>query len=56
MSEYRILEQEGKYGLAHGRAILLEPVYTSLRITNNEPPEYTLKDFEDDPSIISVDE
>ena len=56
MSTYSIFEENGKLGLARGNIVLLKPVYNSLSITNNDPPEYTLKDFEDDPSVYIVDE
>jgi hypothetical protein len=56
MSTYSIFEENGKLGLARGSIVLLNPVYNSLAITNNDPPEFTLKDFEHDPSIYIVDE
>mgnify|MGYP001183675327 FL=1 len=56
MSTYRIFEENGKLGLARGSIVLLKPVYNSLAITNNDPPEYSLKDFENDPSVYIVDE
>jgi hypothetical protein len=54
MNEYQIFEKNGKYGLAYGSNILLNPAYSSLIITNNNPPEHTLKDYEDDQSVYEV--
>jgi hypothetical protein len=56
MSAYKIYEENGKFGLTYGNTILLNPIYKSLAITNNDPPEYTLKDFESDPSVYIVGE
>jgi hypothetical protein len=56
MSTYEIYKENGKFGLTYGKTILLKPIYKSLAITNNDPPEYTLKDFEDDPSVYNIRE
>ncbi len=55
---YTIVEANGRYGLAGTQGIILEPIYTSLVITNQDKPlpEYKLKKFEDDPYIDSVGE
>jgi hypothetical protein len=56
MRHLRIFVQAGKYGLADEDAVLLQPDYTSLEITNNAPPEYQLSNFADDPSVYLVEE
>ena len=56
MSDYQIFEENGKYGLAYRNTILLEPTCSSLVISNNDPQEYSLKDYEDDPSVYSIRE
>ncbi|MBI5953784.1 MAG: hypothetical protein HY865_19180 [Chloroflexi bacterium] len=56
MSAYEIHEENGKFGLTYEGTVLLKPTYKSLTIINNDPPEYTLKDFEDDPGVYIVGE
>ena len=54
MSNYQIFEQNGKFGLADEGAVLLKPVYTSLEITNNDPPEYAVSYYSYEPRITKV--
>ncbi|MBI5954781.1 MAG: hypothetical protein HY865_24240 [Chloroflexi bacterium] len=55
---YKIVEANGRYGLASTKGIILEPIYASLVIVNKDKPlpTHKLKKFEDDPYIDSVGE
>ncbi|MBI5954112.1 MAG: hypothetical protein HY865_20840 [Chloroflexi bacterium] len=53
---YKIVELNGKLGLTYNRTPMLEPIYSSVEITNDYSHEYTLDDYKDDPSIIGVGE
>ena len=56
MREFRVFDKDGRYGLAVGNIVLLPPVYTTLEITNDDPPEYQLSYYAYEPSIHTVRE
>jgi hypothetical protein len=53
---YQIVKQEEKYGLSYNRTPVLEPIYSSVEVTNKDSHEYTLKNYKDDSSIVEVNE
>ena len=55
---YKIVEANGRYGLASTKGIILEPIYTSLEVVNKDKPLplYKLKKIEDNPYIDSIGE
>ena len=55
---YKIVEANGRYGLASDQGIILDLIYSSLIIINKDKPlpNHKLNKFEDDPCIDSVGE
>ena len=54
LCQYEIIEQDGKYGLAYGQKVVIEPIYNSLELEDDTlppPPYERLAREENDPLV-----
>lgn len=54
LSQYQIVEQNGKYGLACNQKLIIEPFYNSIELVSDDlplPPYDLLNRYENDPSV-----
>jgi hypothetical protein len=58
IDDYQVIEQNGKSGLAGSHGIILEPIYTSLVVTNRDKPlpDQQRQKLEDNPDVDDVAE
>jgi hypothetical protein len=54
LCQHEIIEQDGKYGLAYGQKVVIEPIYNSLELASDDlppPPYERLARYENDPVV-----